>query len=212
MKLDRLELNNFCGYEKAKIDFNEFKDNRILIIGENRDEEGADSNGSGKSTVLEAICWALSGKTSRRGSISVTDVIGPFADYVSVRLLLSGNLSIKVLRTKYESGGDLEVWINGVDKTTPGNISKTQNTLLYYLGVPAEHYKKWFYKLCEYTENNLLPDERYIFINAWNEWAEGAYLEPDDKYGYAYLNKTAEVLSIFSNASKRLKRKESGKH
>lgn len=38
------------------------------------------------------------------------------------------------------------------------------------------------------------PEERLVFIKSWNEWAEGNYLEPDQKHGRDYINMTRYVL------------------
>lgn len=61
------------------------------------------------------------------------------------------------------------------------------------VGSTPEIYEKWL----EHAVNTFKPyskDENFVFINAWNEWAEGNHLEPCRKWGRQYLQATAKVL------------------
>jgi len=58
-----------------------------------------------------------------------------------------------------------------------------------------ELYKAWLKKAIERTCRRHLGDERVVFINAWNEWAEGNHLEPDIRWGHAYLEATKAALN-----------------
>ncbi len=64
-----------------------------------------------------------------------------------------------------------------------------------FVGSEPGVYQQWLSKLCEATDSHHSdPARKMVFINAWNEWAEGAHLEPDRRYGYAFLQATADVL------------------
>lgn len=56
---------------------------------------------------------------------------------------------------------------------------------LSYRGSNPEKFQKYLCLLIKKVKIEYKLN--IIFINAWNEWAEGAYLEPDEKYGYSYL-------------------------
>ena len=75
------------------------------------------------------------------------------------------------------------------------NSARKRNQALIFHNADPSKYEYWLRGLVSYTRQNLVGDQRLIFINAWNEWAEGAHLEPDLKYGSAYLEATQRALS-----------------
>src|SRR5436190_1963098 len=50
-----------------------------------------------------------------------------------------------------------------------------------------ELFEKWVKFCANETDRRFDGDEQILFINAWNEWAEGCHLEPDQKWGDKYL-------------------------
>ncbi len=56
-------------------------------------------------------------------------------------------------------------------------------------------FSRWLEASIRFTRATLPEDRRFVVINAWNEWAEGAHLEPDTRYGYAYLNAVGRTLA-----------------
>ena len=75
------------------------------------------------------------------------------------------------------------------------NTSRIGKSAHIFLNNTPQTYETWLSEAINDTIVNKYDDSRkLVFINAWNEWAEGTHLEPDQKYGYAYLNATKRSL------------------
>jgi len=72
--------------------------------------------------------------------------------------------------------------------TTFDNTARRIYAGAYLYSLSPELYGEWLSDLLRTT------DQEYVFISAWNEWAEGMHLEPDHKYGYAYLQASKDAL------------------
>lgn len=55
-------------------------------------------------------------------------------------------------------------------------------------------YRRWLDAAIDFARAHPVGGEPLVFINAWNEWAEGAYLEPDRWHGYANLQATRDAV------------------
>jgi len=56
--------------------------------------------------------------------------------------------------------------------------------------------------LIDWINNNLNSTKKFFFINSWNNWLEGTYLEPDENYGYASINALSKALFNLSYENK----------
>ncbi|MDY0887158.1 glycoside hydrolase family 99-like domain-containing protein [Kosakonia sp. CFBP8986] len=78
-------------------------------------------------------------------------------------------------------------WDNTARRKTPTVIQNND---------PAD-YQKWL-EYAIVSTSSYDDDQQFVFINAWNEWAEGCHLEPDEKMGKTFLDVTKKVIERHS--------------
>lgn len=86
-------------------------------------------------------------------------------------------------------------WDNTSRKGTNSNV---------FHGSSPQIFETWLAHIIDHSQRHLGEGERFVFVNAWNEWAEGAHLEPDRKNGHANLQAVRNALSSPSRAATQL--------
>lgn len=122
IKFNKLELHNFLsiGHAELELDGNGY----VLVRGENKNVvDGAVSNGSGKSSLWDGLCWCLVGQTMRGGSKDIRNLNATDKDGAYVKLSFDiDNDKYVIIRAKNHSeyGSSVQLFINGNDCSGSG--------------------------------------------------------------------------------------------
>lgn len=120
IKFKNINIENFLSIGEASIDFSNNGYTLVKGINNNKDDL-ATSNGSGKSSLFEAICWCLTGETIRGIKSDISNINTDGGAYVELNLEVSGDVW-KIIRTKdhkqYKT--NLKLFKNGLDISGKG--------------------------------------------------------------------------------------------
>lgn len=109
-----------------------------------------------------------------------------FGTFISLKKFVNEKRYLYKHSSKKYYRGIVPSWDNSARKSTTGATIFTD--------MSVNGFKKWLNDIILESKEIHSKDENFIFVNAWNEWAEGTHLEPDLKFGYSYLQAVKEVI------------------
>jgi len=153
----KIRFQNLLSHQDSTYNFLDNK--TILVSGVNLDDKGVDSNGSGKSTIIEALAISLTGSPFR--DIKNSDLISNDKDFLEIEFDLEDavkGLNYKIIRRLFSNKPSrVELWVNGkvnesLKDLAPKESNKyiqelldlTNDDLLNYFIVSKETYKSFF--------------------------------------------------------------------
>jgi len=143
MKFLTLEIGHFGSIESIALNLDD--QGLVLITGQNDDAPKADSNGAGKSLLLEAICWCFWGKTIRglKNDEVVKEIAGKPGKNCRVKVtFVEDDVTYVVERWRrheiiegIDKPNDLRLYRNGDPNATGANMAETQKRIDNILGL-----------------------------------------------------------------------------
>lgn len=104
------------------------------------------------------------------------------------------NVANFISERKYMVKHNSEVYFRAALTSWDNSARKATTNATVYFGFTPETYRQWLEDIIRESKRIHKGDKDIVFVNSWNEWAEGSHLEPDLKYGYAFLQATRDVL------------------
>ena len=136
--------------------------------------KGADPRDFGCNAAVEFPPQGLAEQRPPSGAIINPDFVGSVADYRDLAVRYATRSAPPYTRFS----GVMPGW---------DNSARRQNSSFCFENATPGAMQAWLEERLEQSRLQNHGDERLVFVNAWNEWAEGAYLEPDRRFGHAFL-------------------------
>lgn len=125
------------------------------------------------------------------GKVSGPEAIGRGDAGASTPVIYDHEVVVYNSITKAAPGYEL---VRGLFPAWDNTARKQQDATIYFGATPAL-YQSWLSALIDWAKRHNNESKQLVFINAWNEWAEGAVLEPDQQHGRQYLEATKNARS-----------------
>ena len=136
----------------------------------------SDYAGCGFDGIVEFPPHAISiGEITHRIDRLNPSFSGRVYSYEAVVAAKEADLSLADDPMRYP--GVMPSWDNEARKPGAGHVFHAATPELFY---------RWMRAAFDFSRRVVHPGRRMVFVNAWNEWAEGTYLEPDRWFGHGF--------------------------
>jgi lipopolysaccharide biosynthesis protein len=125
------------------------------------------------------------GEITHRVELLNPSFAGRVYDYQTVVGLKESDLAVAEDPRRFP--GVMPSWDNEARKPGAGHV---------FHGATPELFHRWLTAALGASRRNAPEGERLVFVNAWNEWAEGTYLEPDRWFGHGAAQALRSALQL----------------